>query len=256
MSAGRLRAWREALQVARKNRRGLLLGGAVVGAVVLVVNVFPRTPAYERGLITGVLVVAYVWLAAWLVWVASGLSPRLNGVWAESWTFDDLKHARAVYEVVPSLQFDRYDVDHVAVTAAGLLAIETKWHGWMDDAVLRRDIDQAARAARSLRLNLDHGRLPVAQGLTDGLVRAVLVVWGPGARKLADQQVETGAGSVHVLPGPKLASWLDGDELRRGPIGPDYAQALAGELTELARTRETQDKDAHSPLLRYLARPR
>lgn len=256
ISAGRLLAWRDALAEVRRYRWSLLLAGAAVAAVVVGVNVFPRTPAYERGLITGVLVVMYLWMAAWVVWVTSGLSPRLNGVWAESWTYEDLRQARSVYEVVPNLQYDRYDVDHIAITPAGLLAVETKWHGWMDERALHRDADQAAQGARSLRLNLRAGSLPVAQRLTEGKVRVVLVVWGPAARDLTAQTIDTGRGSVLVLPGLALAGWLDDDALCRGPIGPDYARDLARELEDLARLREAEDRDKIGPLLRRLARPR
>ena len=65
--------------------------------------------------------------------------------------------------MVPSLQYDRYDVDSVAVTAGGVIAMETKWHAWMDGPVLCRDVDQAAQGARSLRLNLRDRPLPVAR---------------------------------------------------------------------------------------------
>lgn len=61
-----------------------------MAAVVVGANVFPHTPAYEGGLITGVLVVIYLWMVGWLIWVPSGLSLGLNGVWAESWSSEDL----------------------------------------------------------------------------------------------------------------------------------------------------------------------
>ena len=105
-SAGGVQAWRAALAELRRHRRDLLFALPVFVGLLVAANL-PWWPAYERGLLTGVLVVAALWTVVWIVWVTSGLSLRLNGVWAEQAINERLAASPKVYGVVPSLKIDQ-----------------------------------------------------------------------------------------------------------------------------------------------------
>ena len=103
------------------------------------------------------------------------------------------------------------DQDHVVVGPGGVVLVETKWGGtpWdvhAGDAFFRRALEQTARNARQLARW--HG---VAQyGRPE--VEAVLVVWGPAARKLREHPVRRHDSGVVVMSGDHLRDWM----LRRG----------------------------------------
>ena len=59
-SAGGVKAWEEALTELRRHRRDLLLALPVFVGLLVASNI-PWVPAYERGLLTGVLIVATSW---------------------------------------------------------------------------------------------------------------------------------------------------------------------------------------------------
>ena len=218
-------------------------------AVALVVFAnLPWWPVYLRGFLTGSLLAGALWMAAWIVWVTSGLSVRLNGTWAEEAVLSSLRKAARVHDVVPSLKFGKRDIDAVAVTPAAVYAIETKWRGQKPGhASLVHDGHAAALAARTLRLSLN------GRGVPGDLVRPVLVVCGPGAREMASSNVETPLGMVVVVPAVDFDRWLD--SIPHGPIGPDYAAGLAAELHAHARRRDSLNVEA-GPVLRHLGRVR
>ncbi len=245
---GRLRVWEEALAEVKRARSLHLKALLAVTAAVVLVNVFPRVPAYERGLITGALIVAYAWLVSWGTWVSTGLSTRLNGLWAEELTADMLDDTPGVHAVVPNLRYRDFDIDHVAICGAGVFAIETKWHGSLSHHTIARDANQAAKAARTLRLNLSRTEIP------ESLFRGALVIWGPAARELQIRELDTGFGSVTLIPGPRAATWLA--QLAPGPVGPDYATELAQELTELAISRDNASPRSANRVTGWLARVR
>jgi hypothetical protein len=89
------------------------------------------------------------------LFLLDGAGPRLCGLWAEEdWTPRLLARSSEVLAVANRLAFDGFDVDHVAVTPAGVLAVETKWVGsrkggpWLDAHV--RQAEGGARKIRSL----------------------------------------------------------------------------------------------------------
>jgi hypothetical protein len=243
---GRALLWQEALAELKRARAELIPTALGVAAIVLGIAVFPRTPDLERGLLIGVLVTTFVALVAWRVWVSSGLAYRLNGTWAEDATGEVLRESPGVQAVVPNLSYNGYDVDHVAITGAGVIAVETKWHSVCTPDRLDRDVQQAARIARSLRLELKRSSIP------QDLFSAALVVWGPGARDLQSQRRATPLGPVDVIPGRDAETWFAGR--RAGPVGADFAADLAREVRELAEQRGARQQPVDSLVVRWLAR--
>lgn len=111
--------------------------------------------------------------------------PVVAGHLAETFSVEALRRARG-WTVFDNLPFDRVDVDHVVVTPAAVLAVESKWHGAsptqeIGRARMSRDCANAHAAARKLRSLLR------SYGLHDAAtVTPVLMVWGPGAPDLAE----------------------------------------------------------------------
>lgn len=233
VSAGGVEAWRAAFTELRRHRRDLLYALPGFVGFLVVVNL-PWLPAYERGLLTGAALVIALWTVVWLVWVTSGLSLRLNGVWAEEAINEQLAASPKIYGVVPSVKMGGYDVDTVAVSRGAVLAVETKWSlREANDSYVDRVAHQAARGCRTLRHELAGEELP-----TD-LIQAVVVLCGPGAREATPriQQVQMGwVTEVAVVGALHLDAWLA--DHRGGHIGPDFADRLLRDLRTLAEQRD------------------
>ena len=244
-----MEAWRAALGELSASRRELLLALPLVVAVLVVMNL-PWLPAYERGLLTGAFLVMILWILAWRVWVTSGLSLRLNGVWAEQEIAHRLSASRSVYSIIPSFNLDRVDIDAVAITRASVLAVEVKWRlaevdgDYLDDVAF-----DAALRCRTLRHHLK------IEGLSPELVNPLVVICGPKGRRLEVQRRPVQAGSIEwvdVMGSAALDEWLG--RTTRGPIAPDFAERILNELEPIARHRDKLGQDGW--LLRRLARVR
>ena len=247
VSPGRVITWRLALAELRGIWPSCVLPVLLTTALVVLLLVLP-VPRYEAGLISGILVTMLAGTILWRMWAVGGLTDRMQGTWAEDWTHEELRGSKAVLEVIPSLKFDRIDVDHVAITPAGVWGIETKFHrAELTDRRLDDDAYQAARAARTLRHQMK------GRGMPSDLVKPLLVLWGPGCRTRGACEVQTNLGSVSVVRGRDLDAWLK--TARAGPVGTDYAEDLARDLTALAVSRDAANNDA-GLLLRWLARAR
>jgi hypothetical protein len=247
VSASRLIVWREALKELRKQAKAVVAAASVIGIGVAIINLYPSTPRWQSGFVTGFLVAFLMAFAWWVAFVPSGLALRSMGTLAEQWTSEALRKSDGVCAVIPSLKFDGRDIDHVVVSGAGILAVETKWKLSRPDAAeLAMFADQAAGVCRTLRLSLRRENLP------ESLFRAAVVVWGAGARGLTRRVVETGRGPVTVMAGDDMDEWLA--SLRVGPVGRDYAEELERELHDVATERDRTIKAG--PVLRWLARAR
>jgi hypothetical protein len=247
VTAGRALAWQAALASLRCQWRAALGVTALVAASVALVNRLPGVP-FARGFASGVLVAALVVMVLWLAWVPSGLADRSNGALAEDWTAQVVKKSKAVWAIIPSLKFERRDIDHVVICPGGIVAIETKWHRVaVGKDRLARDAHDAAAAARMLRLNLRRPELP------ESIFKAALIVWGPASSVVEPTTVDSALGPVLVSSGAAANGWLN--DLRTGPIGQDYAKTLSRELDDLARQRDHTAFEA-GRVVRWLARAR
>jgi hypothetical protein len=247
VSASRLIVWREALNELRKQAAAVVAAASAIGVAVAIINLYPGTPRWQSGFVSGFLVAFLVAFAWWVAFVPSGLALRSMGSLAEQWTSELLRKSAGVRAVVPSLKFDGRDIDHVVISGAGIVAVETKWKlNQPDSAELALFAEQAGGMCRTLRLSMRRKELP------ESLFSAAVVVWGAGARGLTRRVVETGLGPVTVMGGEDVDEWLD--SLRAGPVGRDYAEELERELHVVATGRDRTIKAG--PVLRWLARAR
>jgi hypothetical protein len=200
---------------------------AVVVVCLAVVNVpWPGT-AYLRGLLTGVVVVAVLWLVAWRVWVVSGLGARLNGVWSEDWAASELRQHRCSLRVVRGLALPGRDVDAVLVTTCAVYVVEVKWRQRRPYArTIAADCDSLAESQTFVRTQV------ADLGIPERLVRRLLVVCGPGGRSMGRRMMGTDLSRCRVLPARELESWLE--EQTPGSIGPDIAEQVAERLAARA----------------------
>lgn len=243
VSGARLVVWTAALKELRRHRRQVFSLALSLALVAAVLNL-PVFPEYQRGLATGAIIVGLAWATTWMIWVPSGLSLRLNGAWAEDATNELLKEHPRIFGVVPSMKFGKSDIDAVAVSRAGVLAVETKWMLRPDVARLNSFADQAMRGCRTLRLSLK------GQGLRDESFVAVLAIWGPASEGLRSHARDTPLGQVWVTRGAELATVID--ELAPRPIGPDFAHDLIQHLEHHALGRDAAQEQP-SRLVRRLA---
>ena len=206
--------------------------------VVVVIAVLPM-PAWWRGILVGVVLGAGG--MAVLASVTRLGDPLVRGELAEQWSIEALREAGR-WLVTSNVAFDRVDVDHVAVTPAGVLAVETKYRGAGYNAEVnqqrhRRELAAAERGARKVRLLLQSKKLRDC-----AVVLPVLIVWGPGKPTL-----ESGYhldGGVYVLDGdhPKLWAHL----FSAATVDEDLRRRLHGQIQQFAQSRTGFD-NRHQP---------
>ncbi len=142
--------FQEAWLVAKESRWDLLQLWAGLMVALVVVNL-RYWPEYERGLLTGFLLMAGIAMTLWWVWYGSGLGPRLEGTWAEQWTTEELKKTSNVLETIPNLRFERFDADNIVITRDGVYVLEVKRHRRFYPGVLEGDLSQFAKDSRTVR---------------------------------------------------------------------------------------------------------
>jgi hypothetical protein len=132
-----------------------------------------------------------------------------DAAYGEEFTSSALaKMGSAGWTHIDCVEFDCFDIDHVAVGPGGVVAIETKWtnvawreaDGSLTHRHARLAVQQASRNALKIK-QLLRGNAHI-----DIEVAAVLIIWGEGRPALTEPIVdETG---VVVLTQPHLASYL------------------------------------------------
>lgn len=226
---------------------------AVLAAALLllfaVAAVFADGPL-QRGVILGTGVTLTSCAVTALVVLASGSAPLMMGELAEQWTAQELRPLREHgWKLVNHFGLGLGDHDHVVVGPGGVVLVETKWGGapWdvnAGDAFFRRALEQTARNARQLALW--HG---VAKHGRPG-VEAVLVVWGPAARKLREHPVRRHDSGVVVMSGDRLGDWM----LRRGRdrLSPSQVDGVVDEIDRHLIHRDERERVTR-PMPRSLA---
>ncbi len=91
----------------------------MLGSAVVINLPFVPGNTYIRGLTTGMLLVAFLWIMSWFTWVTSGLAFRIQGTFAQEAVTEQLRDSEHVYDVVASLKFGGHDVDQVMITRVG-----------------------------------------------------------------------------------------------------------------------------------------
>ncbi|GAC1580502.1 MAG: hypothetical protein NVS3B18_14170 [Candidatus Dormibacteria bacterium] len=236
-------------QAVKAQGRLLALLTAAALALFSVAAVFASGPL-QRGVILGIGGTLTACALAALVVLTSGTAPLMMGELAEQWTAQELRPLREHgWKLVNHFGLGHGDQDHVVVGPGGILLIETKWGGtpWdidTGDTFFRRALEQAARNARQLALW--HG---VAQHRRPE-VQAVLVVWGPAARKLSEHPVRRHESGVVVMSGDRLRNWMH--RRRRDRLSSAQVEAVVGEIDRHLVRRDERER-AVRPMPRSLA---
>jgi hypothetical protein len=247
---GKVIVYREAATFLREKWRWFVAAWSIAIALWLLIWALPYG-SFAKGFHAGIVLMVAAGWTIWLLWYVSGLLPRLEGTWAEEWTGEALDKSSVVLERIASLRFDRFDVDQLAITRSGVLAIESKMRRYLFEETVGRDVADAAQHSRTVRHQLN--TLPEAKQLGEGAVTAVLVYWGAGGREREPQTLSSSYGDVVVIGARHFDRWLS--ELGSGLVGPDYAKKLAREIESLATDRDRLQRPP-GVVLRLLTRTR
>ncbi len=204
----------------RAHRRTVALfsiGYAAIAIIVVLSAGWRET--LLRPYVIGASVIGYGWFVSWYVTVADGTFHQRMGAMAEEWTAQSFSKLRpAGWYVINSVPFEKFDVDHVVVGPAGVLAVETKWTSVPWRITGRRlvafgdPIRQAERGATQIERFLESEDVKVP-------VVAVVVVWGAGTKQLPEDSKIL--GRTVLLSGKHARRWraeLDADHLDVGTI--------------------------------------
>lgn len=220
--------------------RGLIVKTVALMAAVCAVPVLLHSPAYFVGLIHGVVLVATPAIVTAGFLLSGDSALLIAGAYSESFTREEVAVAikrgyvhRAVHNIEAG---PPTDVDHLLLTPAGAIALESKRRfcgasdHWLMGAVAQTRA--AGRKASSVMISKHVGQRMA--------VRAVLVVWGGAQRELPQHSIVDG---VDVVRGQDLTNWLQ--QFAHGDLGHTQAAHLHGLLEAFARTRQPAASRRH-----------
>ena len=180
----------------------------------------------------GAFVASFGWFTYIYAMDNAGLTHKRVGIGAEEQTAEVLrKRARQhSWTVVNHVLLFKRDIDHVLVTPAGIVAVETKFRStWPpNDDHLASIVRSAKSTAHDLALRLDVAE----QG-----VKAVVVVWGPDLDD--DTEIEQ-HGAVVVCPGLRLGEFLD--RPRPDRVADDQVAAVVKSLDQYVAGRDQYER--------------
>lgn len=206
----------------RTNLTAVLVVMLVTAVIIAFESLFFR--GVVLGSIAGVVATTFVTSFGLMYLMYGGGYYRLGGAWAEEFTRDELKKAKRrgdVWAFVNGIRLGSQDIDHIVLSPAGVVAIDSKWHFRFEDGYLRADIvkaTQAAAKARSVLTSLKQRHE----------VTPLVVVAGPGRTELIDEPQRI--DDVDVIAINDLGGWLASRNTGRFPK--DQAEQLAAQLTE------------------------
>lgn len=192
---------------------------------------------YLEGLFTGVFATTIVAMVGLLFLLVSGITFQVSGAVGESNTTDVLRAARRRKDIlgwIDNVEIESGDVDHLVLTPAGILVIDTKWHSHglgvpKLEADALASLASAARARNILRAV--HHRPPA--------VTPIVVVWG-GDQAQADGQWHLG---VEFVSGQQLRGWLRARVKTGNSLNESQARALLSELESFKRRVRPAHRD-------------
>jgi hypothetical protein len=166
----------------------------------------------ERWVVIGGIGICGPWLAAVMTLIYSGAVDPLMGLDAEGSTADELRRMRhRGWMLANGIKIrGNEDIDHLVVSSAGVLVVETKWsrHRWpIGDKNKSFMSDRLAQAVEQVQRNSKSLNIQLADWLTDVPVIAVCVVWSP-ENSTHDPPWTEFQGCV-IVPGPYLREWLE-----------------------------------------------
>jgi len=231
----------------------------VVGCSAAAVLLIPS--AFVQGLAVGGLIVGSLCAVAGLVVQATGTASTGMGALAEQWTAAELRPLRRDgWKVVNHMALRPWDIDHVVIGAAGVLAVETKWsaRGWSVDRLdryLREALRQVRNNANDLRIWKDFRSNGV------DFVQPVLFLWGTAGGGITTPNAPIIIDGVIVIYGKEAARhWRLDVSSGEKPSDPQPAKLSSQALDALwgaldARTRRVDQLELErNPQLPSLAR--
>ena len=214
------------------NRWPLLMLALLLAACAAVGRLLGAS-AYQQGLVDGVLATLWVAGTALLFLMHTEGLQELGGAWGEERTAEVLDRGRKrghLWGALNNLDMGGFDIDHIAFTPSGVLALESKWKfrelgrgRWLNG-----DLHQTTRNAQKVRSLLRSKDIGTVYDVTP-----VLVIWGKGAHEIQDG-VEIIDG-VQVVAGAHLHEWLSHRAV--GPLAQDNAERDLAALLEYANKR-------------------
>jgi len=183
----------------------------VVSSVVVVVLTAAAVSIWPSAVAAGggALVASCGWGITLFILQTTGTSATLMGAAAESWTAEELRKLRSqgwsIFDAVP-LKEGKLDLDHLAISPAGVFAIETKWSGTGWTGSSSRSYIQRCVAQAQERAQLFANRRSF-YALKNEVVRPVLVLWGKGALEAAQAHKARSDSGVTILAGTQLVEW-------------------------------------------------
>ena len=223
----------EAKRFLRLFRKEMIQLVLLIGAVCVVETVL-STPRYFAGLTVGFFVTAMVAIIGFAFLLNGDGAFLIAGWLGESHTVEELeaaKKAGLIWSGVNNVEVSGRDVDHIVLTPAGVLSVESKWRfKGADRRYLAWATGKAADAARQAKLILQSKGIDYR---TD--VRPVLVIWGGARRELPMVQV---VNDVTVVRGDHLQEWLKASS--RGRLAQDHAEALQAKLEVFAKAHSVR----------------
>lgn len=227
-------------------RRWRLLVTMTMAMIVLTAVVVSfLNGAFERGFILGASFAGTIGALTVLVMQVTGTAPISMGATAEQWTASELRPLRkAGWQVINHVALQKWDIDHVLIGPAGVIAVETKWSagGWTldppDPGVLRA-VDQVRKNAKNLTY------WHPLRSLDVGSVSSVVFLWG-GSRLDAPPKPSTPyrLGDVQVVYGLDAArAWrvLATQAPAQGSFDPDRIRRVCAALDTHIRGRDERD---------------
>jgi hypothetical protein len=211
----------------------VIAGSTVAGCLAL----WWMFDGFLAGLFTGVLATSMVAMLGLIFLVVSGTTFQVSGAMGESNTADLLRAAARRKEIlgwVDNLEIASGDVDHLVVTRAGIVVIDSKWHSHgLDKSRLEADAAAALASAAHARniLRAVHHRPPV--------VTTLVVVWG-GDQDAARGQQHLG---VDFVSGQELKAWLRANVTGGNAFNDSQAGALLDDLVAFKRRVQPLHRD-------------
>jgi hypothetical protein len=163
------------------------------------------SPLWLRWLAIGVLIACTGSAIAFQVVLATGTAGQMSGDLGARCSATELRRARRDgWRVIGSVDLRGCgDIDHVAVGPGGLIAIETKWIGIVDD---QRDLDRRVdKAVRQIKNTAKWLYWMFPNDVPRPAFQEVVALWGPAAR---EWEAPTERNGVVVLHGRDLRTWL------------------------------------------------
>ena len=164
--------------------------------VLLVVGSGGRTAWFASGFLGGAFLIVVCWM------ISDRTHHLTKGSRAESWTSELLRRQRG-WTVVDHVPMDGFDIDHVAITPAAVLAVETKYYGPSESVWPppwhAKSVGQAAD-------NAAHARALIVRSFkADVEVVPVLVLWGLG---VPNDLTASRVGTVWIVNGSRAGDFV------------------------------------------------